>query len=148
MARTKNLILFPTYAFAYDGSIERSLQSDKILFSDQAIATTVLIGSKSVSNGSGWVYVKADDVIRLSVLDYAIFDPQITSYFFKISKNRQFPVFTGSACAGLKSDRKIKLSRFDYLHKDLKIRSKNRKTDNFRLISAILSDIQFFEEYR
>ena len=35
------LILFSTYAFAYDGSIENSLQSDKILFLDQAIATTV-----------------------------------------------------------------------------------------------------------
>ena len=69
--------------------------------------------------------VKADDVIRLSVLDYARFDPQITSYFFKISENRQFPVFTGSAWAGLKFDRTIKLSRSDYLHIDLKIRSKN-----------------------
>ena len=31
-AGMKNLILFSTYAFSYDGSIENSLQSDKILF--------------------------------------------------------------------------------------------------------------------
>ena len=36
---TINLILFSTYAFAYDASIENSLQSDRILFSYQAIAT-------------------------------------------------------------------------------------------------------------
>ena len=41
LAGPKNLILFSTYAFSYDCSIENSLQSDKILFSDQAIATTV-----------------------------------------------------------------------------------------------------------
>ena len=41
LAGPQNLILFSIYAFSYDGSIENSLQSDKILFSDQAIATMV-----------------------------------------------------------------------------------------------------------
>ena len=41
LAGTRNLILFSTYAFSYDGSTENSLQSDKILFSYQFIATTV-----------------------------------------------------------------------------------------------------------
>ena len=41
LAGPKNLLLFSTYAFSYDGCIENFLQSDEILFSDQAIATTV-----------------------------------------------------------------------------------------------------------
>ena len=41
LAGPKNLIFFSIYAFSYDGSIENSLQSDKILFSDQARAATV-----------------------------------------------------------------------------------------------------------
>ena len=40
----ENLILFSTYAFAYNDSIEISRQSDRILFSYHAIATTVYFG--------------------------------------------------------------------------------------------------------
>ena len=39
---TKILILFTTYAFAYDNSIENSLQCDRILFSYHAFSTTIL----------------------------------------------------------------------------------------------------------
>ena len=41
LAGPKNSILFPTYAFSYDGSIENSLQSDKILFSYKATVLRV-----------------------------------------------------------------------------------------------------------
>ena len=87
-----------------------------------------LVDQSPLQTGSARLNLKADVIIRLRVPSYPSFDPQITSYSFKISENRQFPVFTKSAWAGLKFDRTIKLSRSDYSHKDLKIRSKNMTT--------------------
>ena len=66
LAGTRNLILFSTYAFAYDCRIENSRLSDKILFSYQAIATTVHLRDKLIIHASKLIWVnrpgKNDDI--------------------------------------------------------------------------------------
>ena len=57
--------MFSTYAFAYDGSIENSLQYDKILFSYQAIATTVLnndLKNKEKENKIAWIKEQRESI--------------------------------------------------------------------------------------
>ena len=74
LAGPKNLILFSTYAFSYDGSIENSFQSDKILFSDQAIATTVYNSRVGKGNiiGMHWVKRAAKMYNLYSINDHCI----------------------------------------------------------------------------